>query len=223
LRPARINGGADPTVASHRCNACERATERSTSIGSVRTWNIENNEDAWGSAFAPPTFTILLTVSTMTCAGGLFTIRRRYARARAKAVRRPLECASDPIGSEKPAYDSSFTSRSKIVTSSAGAVAEIWGPSKVNGTYAEKISSWRVDRDIKLLQREKLKRELVNTNPNAADIVEKEASFRHVLQVREAAYYYDRTGERLEKGSIRITEFDVSIIRGLPPKGPGEG
>jgi hypothetical protein len=51
-----------------------------------------------------------------------------------------------------------------------------------------------------------------------------EETFRHQLQVREGIYYYDRTGKRLEGSSVKITEFDVTTIRRLPPKpcGPDE-
>jgi len=101
-----------------------------------------------------------------------------------------------------------------IVAAVPSAVGAVLGVAQI----VEKIANWRVNREILMLQRDKLKRELQSVSPAASSALEDETWFRHRLQSQEATYFYDRTGKRLEKSLIRITEFEVRVVRGLPEK-----
>ena len=100
------------------------------------------------------------------------------------------------------------------------AVGAIWGVVQI----VEKIANFPLNRDILKLQRDKLRKELGPTNTDAVMPLDEE-TFRHQLQIREGIYYYDRyydrTGKRLQGSSIRITEFEITTIRHLPPKSRG--
>jgi len=87
---------------SHRLNAFDLADDTSTKIGIARSWNMENNEEAFGKAPADPTFTSLDTVSTIACTGGLATRRRTLERTRESAARLPAVLASEATEFEKP-------------------------------------------------------------------------------------------------------------------------
>ena len=99
-----------------------------------------------------------------------------------------------------------------VVAAVPAAVGAIWGVVQI----IERIANWPLNREILKLQRDKLRKELTPANTDMA--VLDEETFRHQLQVREGIYYYDRTGKRLEGSSVKITEFDVTTIRRLPPK-----
>ena len=103
-----------------------------------------------------------------------------------------------------------------VVAAVPPAVGAIWGVVQI----VEKIANFPLNRDILKLQRDKLRKELGPTNTDAVMPLDEE-TFRHQLQIREGIYYYDRTGKRLQGSSIRITEFEITTIRHLPPKSRG--
>jgi hypothetical protein len=101
-----------------------------------------------------------------------------------------------------------------LVAAVPAAVGAVWGLVQI----VEKIANLRVNREILILQRDKLKRELLEVSPDASRVLEDDTWFRHRIESQEAAYFYDRTGKRLEKSSIRITEFEVRVVRQLPER-----
>jgi hypothetical protein len=95
-----------------------------------------------------------------------------------------------------------------IVAAVPSAVAAIWGMVQTT----EKITNWKINREILQLQRDKLRRELSDEH---AEVIPEHSRFE--LQSREAEYFLGRTAERLQRSSIRVKEFDVKLIRGLRP------
>jgi hypothetical protein len=101
-----------------------------------------------------------------------------------------------------------------VVAAVPSAVGAIWGVIQI----VEKMANWPLNREILKLQRDKLRKDLA---PSIGLSSEFDDTFRQQLQVRGATHYYDRTGQRLESSPVKITEFDVTIIRSLPPKPQG--
>jgi hypothetical protein len=94
------------------------------------------------------------------------------------------------------------------------AVAAVWGIVQT----AEKITNWKLNREILKLQRDKLAREAASTKSQLPT----ETVFRRQLERRESAYFYDRTTQRLQQSHIQISEIEVEVVRRLPPKNSEE-
>ena len=91
------------------------------------------------------------------------------------------------------------------------AVAAIWGIVQT----VEKITNWPINREILKLQRDKLRKEL-SENRIEQPLIPTEEGFRFQLRSREADYFFDRTTERLQRGSVQVKELDVRVISHLP-------
>ena len=80
---------------------------------------------------------------------------------------------------------------------------------------AEKIADWKVNREIRRLERDKLAKELserdLPTPPS-------EHTFDETLQNRGAFHYYESSIKRLADNELQIKEIQVSIVPELPPK-----
>jgi hypothetical protein len=94
------------------------------------------------------------------------------------------------------------------------AVAAIWGIVQT----IEKISNWPINREILKLQRDKLRAEVAKLHAADPETLLDENTFRRQLERREAAYFFDRTTERLRQSSIQITEVEVDVTPRLPSK-----
>jgi hypothetical protein len=103
-----------------------------------------------------------------------------------------------------------------IVTAAPAAATTLW----VLLQSIEKISNWRINREILKLQRDKLKKEV-----EASDRVRGQfpsASELH-FEEREATYFIDRTVERLDRSPVRITELEVNVLALISERTTREG
>lgn len=114
-----------------------------------------------------------------------------------------------------------------IAIATPSAIAAVWGVLQI----VEKISNWPLNREILKLQRDKLRMEVAALQAETAgeakpavqtkgavqvppESLVSENSFRLQLEGREAAYFIDRTVNRLEHGVVRVREIEIDIISG---------
>jgi hypothetical protein len=119
--------------------------------------------------------------------------------------------ADDQLGIETLSHKSPLLVIAVIGAVAAGAGA-LWAVTQA----FEKIANFRVNRDIMIMNREKLRRELEESAISAPQVLN--FPFRERLREREAAYFYEKVERHLEQNSIQITRISVSYVRALPPK-----
>jgi hypothetical protein len=79
----------------------------------------------------------------------------------------------------------------------------------------EKIRNWNLNREILLLQRDKLRQDVLQSGAKPAPISE-EYVFQVNTRTEEAEYFLDRTARRLELGAVRVKELEIKVTTRLP-------
>jgi hypothetical protein len=103
-----------------------------------------------------------------------------------------------------------------ILGAGPSAAATLW----VLTQAFERITNFSLNREILKLQRDNLKRELLQAAPSSAEpeLPENDAGFREQLHVREADKYVRRVERRLEESPVHVEEIEITHVRELPAK-----
>lgn len=103
-----------------------------------------------------------------------------------------------------------------VVAALAAAAPTLW----VFVQIIEKIVNFRLNREILKLNRDKLRRELLEPRDHPVDVSKAtDDVFREQIRIREAEYTYERIERHLAENPIRIGEIDVTFTRELSAKG----
>lgn len=107
-----------------------------------------------------------------------------------------------------------------VVAATAAAAPTVW----VVVQIVEKIVNFRLNREILKLNRDKLKKELLEPRrepqQQLVDVSEAtDDAFREQIHIREAEYTYERIERHLAENPVRIREIEVTFTRELPARG----
>jgi hypothetical protein len=103
-----------------------------------------------------------------------------------------------------------------VVLAIPASAAAIWALTQT----VEKIFNFPLNREIRILERDKLRRELGRPSTDAApEMPETDTLFRQQVSIRGADYYFDRVSDHLHENRVHVREIEITHVVQLPTRG----